>query len=367
MIPSVGAVARTLEDWFPLRLAEPWDNVGLLLGAAARPAARVMTCLTVTPETAAEAVRRQASLVVAHHPILFRGAQRLTDGDPVLALAAAGVAAHSPHTAHDSAAGGVNAQWAARLGLADVRPLRPAAPAALAKLVVYLPEGDLDAVRGAAFAAGAGGIGAYDECGFHAAGLGSFRGGPDTNPTVGRPGVRETAPELRWETILPMASAPAVVAAVRAAHSYEEPALDLVPLAPLAAATVGGGRCGTLPEALPAAALAARCQAACGAVATTFTGPPERPCRRVAIACGAGADFLADARAAGCEAFVTGEATFHQQLAAAAAGVAMVLVGHYASERFAMEALARRLAATFPAAEIWASEDERDPTTIVSP
>src|SRR5216683_240237 len=94
-----------LEQFAPLSLAAEWDNVGLLLGDRSAPIQRVMTCLTVTPETAAEAVDENAQLIVTHHPILFRPIQRLTSATPegrmLLALAKAGVAVYSPHTASD--------------------------------------------------------------------------------------------------------------------------------------------------------------------------------------------------------------------------------------------------------------------------
>src|SRR5262249_4111285 len=125
---TVADVCTFLDRFAPPPLAADWDNVGLLLGDAAAPAARVMTCLTVTPDSAAEAVAERADLVVSHHPVLFRAARRLTTATPegraLLALARAGVAVHSPHTAFDNTRGGINELLAARLGLADVAPLR---------------------------------------------------------------------------------------------------------------------------------------------------------------------------------------------------------------------------------------------------
>src|ERR1700712_1703455 len=110
-----------LEKLAPTRFAADWDNVGLLLGERSGDVSRLMTCLTVTPATAQEAIDRKAELIVTHHPILFKGAKRLTgdtaEGRMLLALARAGVAVYSPHTALDNATDGINDLLARRLGL----------------------------------------------------------------------------------------------------------------------------------------------------------------------------------------------------------------------------------------------------------
>ena len=118
---SVAAVIDYLEEFAPSHLAAKWDNVGLLLGDRAAAVQRVMTCLTVTPESAAEAVADGAQLIIAHHPILFRGVKQLTsatvEGRMVLSLIRAGVSVYSPHTAFDNTHGGINDALAARLQL----------------------------------------------------------------------------------------------------------------------------------------------------------------------------------------------------------------------------------------------------------
>src|SRR5207302_2716000 len=121
-----------------------WDNVGLLLGDPRADVRRVLTCLTVTPAVADEGVQSGAQLIVTHHPILFRGAKRLTtataEGRAVLALAKAGVAVYSPHTAFDNTRGGINEQLATRLGLTDVRPLRHRDGPCSCRVVVFVPD-----------------------------------------------------------------------------------------------------------------------------------------------------------------------------------------------------------------------------------
>jgi hypothetical protein len=98
------------------------------------------------------------------------------------------------------------------------------------KLVVFVPPEALDAVRDAVFAAGAGRIGDYERCSWYAEGTGTFFGGAGANPAVGERGVEERVPELRLETVFPEERQPEVIAALRRAHPYEEPAFDVYPL-----------------------------------------------------------------------------------------------------------------------------------------
>jgi hypothetical protein len=99
------------------------------------------------------------------------------------------------------------------------------------KLVVFVPREALDTVREALFSAGAGRIGDYERCSWYTAGTGTFRGGDTSDPTVGERGREERVSELRLETVYPEEREAEVVAALRAAHPYEEPAFDLYPLA----------------------------------------------------------------------------------------------------------------------------------------
>lgn len=98
------------------------------------------------------------------------------------------------------------------------------------KLVVFVPAEALDAVRDALFAAGAGRIGEYERCSWYAEGTGTFFGGEGTSPTLGERGREERVPELRLETVFPADRHDDVVAALRHAHPYEEPAFDVYPL-----------------------------------------------------------------------------------------------------------------------------------------
>ena len=133
---TVADVIAFLREFAPAELAESWDNVGLLVGDESWPAKKVLTCLTLTEEVAEEAASTGVGLVVSHHPLLFKAVKRITaetsEGRTLLTLLKAGIAVYSPHTAFDSAAQGINRRLAAKLGLADIRPIRPFADESLA-------------------------------------------------------------------------------------------------------------------------------------------------------------------------------------------------------------------------------------------
>ena len=186
---SVAEVAHWLEEFAPKRLAEDWDNVGLLWGDPDAQVSRVVTCLTVTSRTALEAIHERAELIVSHHPILFKATRRVRADRPETAplwdLARAGASILSPHTAFDNTVGGINDGLATRLGLVNVGPLRPSAGPAGCTVVVFTPEADHEAVLAAAFGAGAGGRGGYNECSFAIPGDGTCFG---TEANHHRPG-----------------------------------------------------------------------------------------------------------------------------------------------------------------------------------
>jgi dinuclear metal center YbgI/SA1388 family protein len=363
-MPSVAVAAEYLDQFAPRSLAAQWDNVGLLLGDPAVEVRRILTCLTVTPESAAEAIADGAQLIVSHHPILFRPIQQLTTDTPegrmLLSLARAGVAVYSPHTAFDNAAGGINDLLAQRLGLRELVPLRPGAGTHQCKIVVFVPESDLARVSDALFAAGAGNIGQYSQCSFRLAGTGTFYGSAATNPTVGQKGRREEASEWRLEAVCPESRIHQAIAAMREAHSYEEPAYDVYSLRSQHGPG-GEGRLGKLPKASSVAEVAGTVKAMLNAQLVQTVGDPGRSIERVAIACGAGAEFVGDAARAGADALLTGEARFHDCLAAQSWGLALILPGHYASERLGAEELALRLGRQWPELEVWASRHEQDP------
>ena len=136
---------------------------------------------------------------------------------------------------------------------------------------------------------------------------------------------------------------------------------DIGPLVPGVEAGEGAGRHGQLAAPMSLADFAGKVKGALALAHIQAVGPLDRAVRRVAVACGSAGEFIAPASEALCDCLVTGEVRFHGCLEAESLGIALVLTGHYASERFAVEELALALSAKFPALSVWASNREQDP------
>ncbi len=265
---SLNNIISFLESFAPPALSEEWDNTGLLIGDRDQPnnIASVITCLTLTPDVAEEAIAQNAKLIVTHHPILFRPVQSITsetlEGGMILQLIQSGIAVYSPHTSYDSAQEGINQQLAQSLGLTNVGILRPVETESSA-----------------------------DE-NFPASGAGRYG---DFQKLVTLSEVNNLIKDaLKIETL-------------------------------------------------------------------QFVGQPDAFISRIGIACGAAAEFMHDAKKHECDALLTGEARFHDCLAARGQNIGLITAGHYATERPAIEFLASRLQQEFENLNTWCSQNETDP------
>jgi len=361
----VREIVELLEAWAPPAHAESWDNVGLLAGDADAAVNRVVVTIDVTRAVLDEAIGSRAELIVAYHPPIFAGLKKLTRGGLAYDAIKSGVALYSPHTALDVADGGTNDMLADVVAMRSRAPLRPAAQKdAGYKLVTFVPAEARDAVSRALFEAGAGEIGRYTSCSFASAGKGTFFGGEGAQPVVGEAGRLEEVDELRLETVVPIARVDDVVRALRAAHPYEEPAFDLVRLAPAlgpsGAPAPGMGRIGPI-DPVDRGELIDRVKRGLGVERVLVAGPIHGVARRVAVCAGSCGDFYKDALAKGADVYVTGELRHHDALAAAERGMTVVCALHSGSERPVLRRIVDRIAAAFPGVAIDVSRKDRDP------
>ena len=346
-MPQLHDLMRVLEAAAPLAYQESYDNAGLQCGDPQLEVRGVLIALDCTPAVVAEAVRRGCNVVVAHHPLIFKPLKRLTGANEVeqtlLQAIRHDVALYAAHTNLDNVAHGVNRKLADKLVLQHVRILDPK-PGLLAKLITYVPDSHTESVLAALFQAGAGQVGKYSQCSFLTQGTGTYNPNPDATPYLGTAGRLEIAPEDRIEVLVPLHQRQAVLAALRQAHPYEEVAYELVKLENTHQ-EVGSGMVGELPEPLSPAEFRQRLRAALGVPVVKHTDF-ERPIRKVALCGGAGSFLIGKARAAGADAYVTGDLKYHEYFGAE--GRLMLCdVGHFESEQFTGEIFRDLLAANF--------------------
>jgi dinuclear metal center YbgI/SA1388 family protein len=377
---KIADLVAAMERIAPSHLAEPWDNVGLLLGAgAADLRGPVLLTIDLTEAVAHEALRRSCGAVIAYHPPLFDPVRRITDGNEfgrvAVALMGAGVAVYSPHTALDAAPGGMNDWLADGLigpgdsgGGGDRRALRSAAvrpDTQEVKVVTFVPRDSADAVRNALATAGAGIIGHYEACSFAAPGRGTFLAGAGASPAVGEVGRFEEVEELRLEMVCSKRALPLALETLRRFHPYEEPAVDVYELLPRPTRAVGAGRRITLDHAAGIDELAARLKRHLGVSVVQIARATDRPVERIGVCPGAGGSLAPMALAEGCQLFVTGEMKHHELRAAVAQGLSVLLAGHTQTERPYLPVLAARLGRELPGVQAVVSEEDREPWVAV--
>ena len=366
-------VIAALDAIAPPSGAESWDNTGVLVGRRDAPAGLTLLTIDLTDAVLREAIERGATLVIAYHPPIFDPLTAVTDETPkarlVLEAIEAGITICAPHTALDAAPGGVNDWLAEGFGPGTVTALVPATdvPASEThKLVTFCPRDAVDSLRAALSAAGAGRIGAYTSCSFELDGHGTFEGDATTTPAVGQAGTRERVAETRLEMVCSRGALGAAIAAVRAAHPYEEPAFEIHELAPRPDLTRGAGRFIELDAPVAASALAKRLVAHLGIPeARLALATPDATVARAACCAGAGGSLLSSALARGGKLFLTGEMRHHDALAALAAGCSVIVTGHTNTERGYLPRLRDRLAAACPDIEFVVSERDRFPFQTV--
>lgn len=349
--PTLADAVAALDRRYPRHTAESWDAVGLVVGDPAQPVRSVLFAVDPTAAVVDEAIAWGADLLVTHHPLLLRAVHSVAattfKGALVHRLIRAGVALHVAHTNADAALGGVAEALADAVGLVDLVPLAPAPAEPLDKHVVFVPVADVDGLIDALAAAGAGQIGEYNRAAWMSTGTGTFTPSRAANPVIGSAGVVEQVVEARVEMVAPRRLRDEVVAAMRAVHPYEEPAFDVLELAPGASAT-GIGRVGRLDPPLTLREFGRRVAVAIPATeqGVRLAGDLDALVTRVAVVGGSGDSLFDAVRAAGADAYLTADLRHHPaselreraEFESAAAGGAaparpfLVDVAHFASE-----------------------------------
>lgn len=346
MAVRCGQVIDWMEEWAPRRMAEKWDNVGLLVGAPYREVERVLVALEVTRAVIDEALEQGAQLIITHHPLFLEPIKVLREDTHPAALVnrliKSGLCLYAAHTNLDVAPGGVNDLLAGLLGLSDTSPLSETGERVLYKVAVFVPVGHEEEVRRALCEAGAGWIGRYSDCAFESQGIGTFRPLEGTNPYIGEIGKLERVSEVRLETVIPGERLDQALRAMLAAHPYEEAAYDIYRLQNRLPG-YGLGRVGFLPHPCTLAEFAGMVKERLGVAAVRLAGNPDRRVKKVALCGGSGMSLVSRALRSGADVYLTSDVKHHDALDALAQGLAVVDAGHYGTEQVVVPAVTRYL------------------------
>lgn len=342
-------IIEAIERVAPPSLQEDYDNSGLLVGSPQADVRKALLTLDTTEAVVEEAIAEGCDLIVSHHPIVFKGLKRLNGSNyverVVMSAIKNNIAIYACHTNLDNVLRqGVNSKIASKLGLKNVRILKPMQER-LMKLTVFAPITHADAVREALFAGGAGNVGNYDECSFNIQGQGTFRGGENTNPVIGNRGERTTLDEQRIEVLLPKNRFNQVMKSLRITHPYEEIAYYASPLEN-AWQDAGSGMLGVLEKPIQGEHFPAFVKSCLQAELVRYTQPVPWV-KTVAICGGSGAFLIKNALQSGADAYITGDVKYHEFFDAESR-MMICDPGHYETEQFTIELFAEILSEKFP-------------------
>lgn len=330
-----------LEQTAPPQYQENYDNAGLIVGDAQAEVTGVLVCLDSIQAVIEEAKMLGCNVVIAHHPIVFKGLKRLNGKNyverTVISAIKNDIAIYAIHTNLDNMyINGVNRKIAEKLGLKNLKILAPKKDV-LMKLTTFVPVENTQPVLDALYAAGGGQIGEYKNCSFRTTGKGTFTPTGFANPHIGTLNKAEEVIENRIEIIFPSYLEYHLVLALKKAHPYEEVAYYLNRL-DNENAEVGAGMIGDLEEEISEMDFLAFLKEIMHAGCVRYTHPLSKTVKKVAVCGGAGGFLLNNAINAGADVFVTADYKYHEFFDADGK-ILIADIGHYESEQYTIELL----------------------------
>lgn len=361
---KISEVISYLEQIAPPSYQESYDNATLITGDRNSEVTGIVCSLDCIEATIEEAIELGANMIVAHHPIVFKGLKSLTGKNyverTIIKAIKNDIAIYAIHTNLDHVAHGVNKRISDRLGLLDTKILQPKRQL-LSKLVFYIPEPEKDKVLKAVYSAGAGEIGEYSNCSFQVKGTGTYTPSAKANPTIGERGIAQEEQEVRVEVLVSNHLLPNVLRKMREAHSYEEVAYYVQSLEN-ENQEVGAGMIGVLPQEMEAEEFLDYLKDKMNLKVIKHTELISRKIKKVAVCGGAGIFLLGDAKKAGADVFVTSDVKYHEFFDADGALI-LCDIGHYESEIFTKELLGEFLSQNFPNIALYLTKVVTNPSS----
>ena len=364
---KIKEIIQPLERIAPLSLQENYDNAGLIIGNGETQCTGILTSLDVTESVVEEAVKRNCNLIVAHHPIIFRGIKKLNGKNyverTVISAIKNNMAVYAIHTNLDNIVEGVNKMIADKLNLQNCKTLLPK-EGMLRKLVTFSPVKNAEEIRHALFKAGAGAIGKYDECSFNIDGKGTFRAGEGSHPFVGEIGQQHFENETRIEVIFPSFLQNKILGSLKEVHPYEEVAYYIQNLENVQE-NVGSGLIGELKSAISENELLNILKGSFKLSVIKHTGFLGKPLSKIALCGGAGNFLLPHAIAAGAQVYITSDIKYHEFFDADNR-ILLCDIGHYESEQFTIDLLTEFLKEKFANFAVLKTEISTNPVNYFS-
>lgn len=332
---KVRDITAIIEEVAPLKYAEDFDNVGLLVGSYKQDVTGILITLDTLENVVDEAIKKGCNLIVSFHPIIFSGLKKLNGNNyvekVVLKAIKNDIAIYAMHTALDNVKTGVNGKICEILGIENTKILLPKKEQ-LKKLTTYIPKENHQQVRQALFDAGAGNIGNYSNCTFNISGTGTFMANDKANPVIGSKGELMQEEEIYVSTIFESHLEEKIIAALKRAHPYEEVAYEVVQITNTNQ-DVGMGMIGTLKIPMNSEAFLNHLKNTmkCGGI--RHSKPLEKTIKKVAVLGGSGSFAIGAAIASGADAYVTADIKYHE-FYKAEGKLLITDIGHYESEQY---------------------------------
>ena len=363
---KISEIITVLEEVAPLNLQESYDNSGLLIGSFNQYIDKVLITLDVTEAVIEEAIDENCGLIIAHHPIIFKGIKKITGSNLserlIVKAIKNDIAVYAIHTNLDNVLQGVNKRLAEKLELHKVQILQPG-KSSLKKLVTFCPVNHLEKVRNEMFVAGAGHIGNYSNCSFNTAGSGSFKALSGSNPFVGEQGKLHEEEEIRLETVVPDYKLQTVIKAMIKAHPYEEVAYDVYPLSN-SNPTIGAGMIGELKNEMDITVFLEKVKQVLGTPYIRHNSLIQRKLKKVAICGGSGSFLIQHAHRSEADIFITGDIKYHDFFEYQGE-MTIADAGHFETEQFTKDLLYDILKENFPNFALQISRIDTNPVSFL--
>lgn len=361
-MPSIQEITRYLEQFAPISYQADYDNSGLIIGDPQTEVTGILISLDAIEVIVEEAIAKGCNLIIAHHPIIFKGLKKLNGKNyiekTVLKAIKNDIAIYAIHTNLDNVQGGVNTKIAQKLGLEDIKVLSPL-PQTLMKLSTFVPKKDTQSVLKALGEAGAGQIGEYKNCSFRVEGIGTFEPSEQANPHIGQANQLEEVAEDRIEVVFPKHLQGAIFNALQTAHPYEEVAYYLHTLENKNQ-EIGSGAIGKLPQPMLEKDFLAYLKEKMQVSVVRHTHFTGQKVETVAVCGGVGSFLLGKAIQQKAQVFVSADFKYHEFFDAEQK-IMIADIGHYESEQFTKDLLRELLEKKFTSLKLSLCESNTNP------